>query len=270
MNWLRRFLSRGLEQRPINVGTQFDARHASRTLNYRTALKWHPALAHNPFANRGRFHARRHGKGFGPANRVARPSDGFDAHRDGLWALPNSMSIGIALAGRRAPKSAMAIKKRTRLDLGERLREAQRITGIQNKDVAVRFGVAPSTVSADWRKHGRIAKEHYRGLVEFFGLPYEWWFGTPAKLPQPPVRTSGRAPTAAVNMTGDETVELALTVDGMEITREALAVAKMWMELPPKDRGPIKRRIETLYELNREAAPDRTQQKRTTRKESTE
>lgn len=61
--------------------------------------------------------------------------------------------------------------------LGEKLREAIRMRGVSQADVARAFGVRPSTVSSDWLKFGRIAKRHFPRLVEYFELPYEWWFG---------------------------------------------------------------------------------------------
>ncbi|ADE12170.1 hypothetical protein Slit_1941 [Sideroxydans lithotrophicus ES-1] len=49
--------------------------------------------------------------------------------------------------------------------------------GVNQADVAREFGVKPPSVSSDWLKFGRIDKKHYSHLVEYFGLPYEWWFG---------------------------------------------------------------------------------------------
>lgn len=51
---------------------------------------------------------------------------------------------------------------------------------ISQADIARRFKVTPPTVSQDWLKKGRIAKKHYPTLIEYFGLPYEWWFGPAA------------------------------------------------------------------------------------------
>lgn len=61
--------------------------------------------------------------------------------------------------------------------LGHKLKQVMEAKGITNAEVARYFGVAPPTVSSDWLKHGRIAKKHYKKLVELSGLPYEWWFG---------------------------------------------------------------------------------------------
>lgn len=46
--------------------------------------------------------------------------------------------------------------------------------------VAREFSVPPPVISQDWLPHGRIAKKHYPHLVEYFELPYEWWFGKAA------------------------------------------------------------------------------------------
>ena len=68
-----------------------------------------------------------------------------------------------------------------RKHLGHKLGEAMAIKGVAQKDVAEEFSVSKPTVSSDWLKHGRIAKKHYVKLVEFFELPYEWWFGSPRR-----------------------------------------------------------------------------------------
>lgn len=57
------------------------------------------------------------------------------------------------------------------------MRAAIKAKGIKQADVAREFGVKPSTVSADWQKYGRIDKTHIPHLVEYFGLPYEYWLG---------------------------------------------------------------------------------------------
>ena len=61
--------------------------------------------------------------------------------------------------------------------LGHKLADAIKLKGVQQSEVATYFEVKRPTVSSDWLKHGRIAKKHYPKLVEFFELPYEWWFG---------------------------------------------------------------------------------------------
>jgi transcriptional regulator with XRE-family HTH domain len=61
--------------------------------------------------------------------------------------------------------------------LALKLAEAMRIKSVTQAEIARAFGVKPPTVSSDWLKHGRIAKRHYPVLVQFFDLPYEWWFG---------------------------------------------------------------------------------------------
>lgn len=61
--------------------------------------------------------------------------------------------------------------------LGHKLKQAMELKGVRNIDVANAFDVKPPTVSSDWIKHGRIGKQHYQRLVDYFGLPYEWWFG---------------------------------------------------------------------------------------------
>ena len=71
-------------------------------------------------------------------------------------------------------------QERDQPHLGNKLREAIVAKGVRQVDVARHFGVKASTVSSDWLKHGRIAKDHYPKLVEYFGLPYEWWFGPAA------------------------------------------------------------------------------------------
>ena len=68
--------------------------------------------------------------------------------------------------------------------LGHKLRRAMTAKDVKQAAVAQAFGVRPPTVSGDWLKHGRIAKKHYPRLVEYFGLPYEWWFGNVGADPQ--------------------------------------------------------------------------------------
>jgi transcriptional regulator with XRE-family HTH domain len=63
------------------------------------------------------------------------------------------------------------------VNLGEKLREAIKRKGVSQADVARHFKVKPPTVSGDWLKRGTIDKKHYPELVNYFGLPYEWWFG---------------------------------------------------------------------------------------------
>lgn len=67
--------------------------------------------------------------------------------------------------------------------LGHKLKQVIDTKGVTQAEVARYFGVAGPTVSADWLKYGRIAKKHYKKLVEFSGLPYEWWFGEAAADP---------------------------------------------------------------------------------------
>lgn len=62
--------------------------------------------------------------------------------------------------------------------IGDRLLAAIKAKGISQADVARRFKVAGATVSSDWIKHGRIAKKHIAGLVDYFGFPYEYWLGS--------------------------------------------------------------------------------------------
>lgn len=65
--------------------------------------------------------------------------------------------------------------------LGQKLAEAIKRKGVTQAAVAKHFSVKPPTVSGDWIKRGTIDKRHYPGLVEYFGLPYEWWFGEERK-----------------------------------------------------------------------------------------
>lgn len=90
-------------------------------------------------------------------------------------ALPNRLSIGIALRGFGSQVSC--VPNSSERHLGHKLAEAIRIKGVLQSEVAGFFKVSKPTVSSDWLKHGRIAKKHYPKLVEFFELPYEWWFG---------------------------------------------------------------------------------------------
>lgn len=60
--------------------------------------------------------------------------------------------------------------------IGHKLAEAIEAKGVTQADVARHFGVKPPSVN-EWIKLGRIHKKHIPGLVEYFGLPYEWWFG---------------------------------------------------------------------------------------------
>lgn len=66
--------------------------------------------------------------------------------------------------------------------LGDALREAMRLKGVKQGDVASEFEVAQSSVS-EWIKFGRIAKKHIPHLVSYFsshvgpthwGLPDSW------------------------------------------------------------------------------------------------
>ena len=59
--------------------------------------------------------------------------------------------------------------------IGHKLAAAIKIKDVTKAAVARHFGVQPPSI-ADWIK-GTIAKEHYPRLVEYFGLPYEYWFG---------------------------------------------------------------------------------------------
>jgi len=61
--------------------------------------------------------------------------------------------------------------------LGVFLEAAMKAKGVTQAEVAREFKVKAPSV-ADWRKYGRIDKKHYPHLVEYFGLPYEWWFGS--------------------------------------------------------------------------------------------
>lgn len=63
--------------------------------------------------------------------------------------------------------------------LGHKLAQAMAIKGVKQVDVLRAFNVTAPTASSDWLKFGRIGKQHYPKLVEYFSLPYEWWFGTP-------------------------------------------------------------------------------------------
>lgn len=65
--------------------------------------------------------------------------------------------------------------------LGHKLAQAIDLKRVQQAEVARFFAVSRPTVSSDWIKHGRIHKRHYPKLVEFFELPYEWWFGSPKR-----------------------------------------------------------------------------------------
>lgn len=70
--------------------------------------------------------------------------------------------------------------KNTEVDkphIGDKLRAAIKAKGVSGADVSREFDVTQATVSADWQKYGRIAKEHIPHLVEYFGLPYEYWLG---------------------------------------------------------------------------------------------
>jgi transcriptional regulator with XRE-family HTH domain len=60
--------------------------------------------------------------------------------------------------------------------LAQKLRDAIRMRGVSQADVARAFGVKPPTVSKDWLHYGRIAKRHLPRLIEYFQLPFEWWF----------------------------------------------------------------------------------------------
>ena len=64
--------------------------------------------------------------------------------------------------------------------LGHKLREAisLKTPPVTQAAVAKHFGVKAPSVNGDWLKHGRIHKRHYPELVRYFGLPYEWWFGS--------------------------------------------------------------------------------------------
>ena len=66
--------------------------------------------------------------------------------------------------------------------LGKKLLEAMARKNVKQVDVADHFKVKPPTVSGDWIKFGRIGKKHIPELVNYFGLPYEWWFGEEEKI----------------------------------------------------------------------------------------
>ncbi len=68
------------------------------------------------------------------------------------------------------------------LHLGEKLRQVIEAKGVSQAEAARYFGVAQPSVFG-WLKEGQIAKKHYKKLVEFSGLPYEWWFGEAAADP---------------------------------------------------------------------------------------
>lgn len=53
------------------------------------------------------------------------------------------------------------------VELGSAIREAIRLKGVTQKDVAAAFQVRQSSVS-EWLKHGRVAKKHLNLLVEYF------------------------------------------------------------------------------------------------------
>ena len=74
--------------------------------------------------------------------------------------------------------------KSNKLHLGQRLKEAIKLKGCSQADVAREFNVKPPTVSGDWIKNGTIDKGHYSHLVEFFQLPYAWWFGETSLSPK--------------------------------------------------------------------------------------
>ncbi len=69
------------------------------------------------------------------------------------------------------------------LHLGDKLRQVIEAKGVTQAEAARYFGVSQPTVSVGWLKDGQIAKKHYKKLVEFSGLPYEWWFGEAAADP---------------------------------------------------------------------------------------
>jgi transcriptional regulator with XRE-family HTH domain len=73
--------------------------------------------------------------------------------------------------------------KSKEIHLGQKLADAIELKGISQAEVARHFDVKQPTVSSDWIKHGRIAKEHIPNLVKYFGLPYEWWFERGAITP---------------------------------------------------------------------------------------
>ena len=66
--------------------------------------------------------------------------------------------------------------KSTKSHIGQKITEAMRLRGVTQAKLARDFGVKPPSVN-EWRKFGRIAKEHIPRLIEYFQLPYEWWFG---------------------------------------------------------------------------------------------
>lgn len=151
----------------------------------RAPLKWHASLPADPFAYRRRCHIEFPGEGCRTPDDVAGARDGFD--RFGVLfrghggadskALPNTCQQAFPHAPCAAHIQAMPIVAIPKL--GEKLREAMRLRGVTQADVARAFGVKPPTVSKDWLRYGRIAKRHFPRLVEYFELPYEWWFGQP-------------------------------------------------------------------------------------------
>jgi phage repressor protein C with HTH and peptisase S24 domain len=73
--------------------------------------------------------------------------------------------------------------------IGHKLVEAMELKSVTQADVAREFRVKPPSVN-EWVKYGRIHKDHIRHLVEYFRLPYDWWFGE-TSVKSKPATTGG-------------------------------------------------------------------------------
>lgn len=147
--------------------------------------------------------------------------------------------------------------------LEQKLAEAIKRKGVTQAAVAKHFNVKPPTVSGDWIKRGTIDKKHYPGLVEYFGLPYEWWFGEESK---------DRKKTAPTEITEDQ--EKMLLVMSRLDQKTQTAFANLFDRIIPERRiqdvghSPDRRRphSDILYATRLRPAP----QARSTEKEESD
>jgi transcriptional regulator with XRE-family HTH domain len=172
-----------LEHRPVDVGPQLLPRDllAGQSLDNEAALERDLALADDPLAHGRRADAESLGERDRAANDVARALNGRGVHGGDYKALPNGRQQAFPYPVHSA--DIQAVPKSPNVPaLAQKLREAIRMRGVSQADVARAFGVKPPTVSKDWLQYGRIAKKHLPRLIEYFELPFEWWFseiGTP-------------------------------------------------------------------------------------------
>jgi transcriptional regulator with XRE-family HTH domain len=144
--------------------------------------------------------------------------------------------------------------------LHEAAAEANDGKGVIPAAIARELKVTRATVSHWFSGRSDPNGASLSALADLLRVRWQWL--ARGQLPKRPSEPGRSAQGAAESTTTHEArpyepVELAIMVDGMELTREALEIAKMWMELPGSERQELKRRIKERVKIyGSENVPD--------------